>query len=446
MATRYAPGPRGSLLLGNIPDMQRDSLSFVMGLVRQYGDVAHFRLGPYHVHLISNPDDIHDMLVERADLFPRGRYSRELLSKSLGLGILTTDGAYHRQQRRMAQPAFHNKRVGAYAESMVDLSRRLVDGWQPNQVYDIAEEMMRLTLYIVAKTLFNTEMSGGSASIIGDAVTDVQQFTNQQFQTLLSLPEWVPTTLNRRHKHAQAAMHGEIIRMIEQHRASGEDTGDLLSMLMMTTDEETGQRMTDQQLLAESLAILAAGHETTANAMNFTWYLLAQHPEVETKFREELGRVLGGRLPTFEDIPQLAYTNMIVKESMRVYPPVWAFNREPAEDVEIGGYTIRKGEMIMVSPYALGHDPRFYDNPESFLPERWEDGLEKRLPRYVYIPFASGPHVCIGQQFATMEATLLLATIAQRYRLEPVSGYKLALDALITLRPRGGMPMRVVPC
>ncbi len=446
MATRYAPGPRGSLLLGNIPDMQRDAISFVVGMAQQYGDVAHFRLGPYHVHLISNPDYIRDILVERADLFPRGRYSRDLLSKSLGLGLLTSDGAYHRQQRRLAQPAFHHKRVGAYAESMVALSRRLVDGWQSGQVYDIAEEMMKLTLYIVAKTLFNTEMTDGSASIIGSAVTAVQEFTNHEFQTLLSLPEWVPTAFNRRHKRAQAAMHGEIRRMIEQHRASGEDTGDLLSMLMLTTDEETGQHMTDEQLLAESLAILAAGHETTANALNFTWYLLSQYPAVETKFREELGRVLAGRLPTFEDLPQLAYTNMIVKESMRLYPPAWAFNREPAQDVEIGGYTIRKGEMIMFSPYALGHDSRFYDDPEAFLPERWADGLEKRLPRYVYITFASGPHVCIGQQFATMEAALLLATIAQRYRLEPVIGYKLELDALITLRPRGRMQMRLIPC
>ncbi len=321
MATNYAPGPRGSLLLGNIPDMQRDTLGFVAGLARHYGDVAHFRLGPYHVHLISNPDYLHDMLVDRADLFPRGRYSRDLLSKSLGRGLLTTDGVYHRQQRRLAQPAFHQKRVGAYAESMVDLSRRLVESWQPGQVYDIAQEMMKLTLYIVAKTLFNTDMTDGSASIIGSAVTDLQEFTNHEFQSLLSLPEWVPTAFNRRHKQAQAAMQREIMRMIEQHRASGEDSGDLLSMLMLTSDEDSGQRMTDEQLLAESLAILAAGHETTANAMNFTWYLLAQHPEVEGKFREEVSRVLGGRLATFEDVPQLAYTNMIVKESRRLYPP-----------------------------------------------------------------------------------------------------------------------------
>jgi cytochrome P450 len=415
-------------------------LDYLTDLKNTYGDVVRMRYGPFPLYMLYHPDDVHEVLVKQAAKFYKPRLTKSVFNRFLGNGLIVSDGDFWKRQRKLAQPAFHARRIESYAQVMVDYAQRMLDGWQDGQTRDIDQEMMKLTMSIVARTLFDADVSG-DAEAVGRAMTVIQQIANQQFNSVIPpLPEWIPTTQNRRERQAVEALDRVLARIVNERRASGEDTGDLLSMLLLAEDEN-GERMTDQQVRDEAMTLFLAGHETTSNALTWTWYLLSQHPEIETKLHDELTIVLGGRAPTLNDLPQLKYTEMVVKESMRLYPPAWGISREPLEDVEIGGYTLEKGKPVFIVPYVQHRDSRWFDEPERFLPERWEEGFEERLPRYAYMPFGGGPRVCIGNSFAMMEARLLLATIAQHVRLSLRPGYKVEPEPMITLRVKGGLPM-----
>jgi cytochrome P450 len=295
-------------------------------------------------------------------------------------------------------------------------------------------------LSIVARTLFNSDVSDHTSSI-GEAMRVVQENATRASRQPVQLPTWVPTRRNRRGARARLALNEIIMRVIGERRASGQDMGDLLSMLLLAMDEDDGGQMTDKQVRDEAMTLFLAGHDTTANALTWTWYLLSQNPEAEARLHAELDSVLGGRVPTLDDLPKLRYTVMVVKESMRIYSPAWITSREAIDDVTINGYPIKKGSLVFVSPDLTHHDPHLFPEPEKFIPERFSEENEKKLPRYAYFPFGGGPRICIGQQFAMMEAALLLATIAQRYRLSLVPGHPVEMEPLITLRTRYGLRM-----
>jgi cytochrome P450 len=441
--TTLPPGPgsahAGRRLLGFLA-FRRDPLGFLTRMAQEHGDVAHFRLGPQRVFALNHPDLVRDALVTRQDYFHKGR-ALQRSKRLLGEGLLTSEGEHHRRQRRLAQPAFHKKRVESYGAVMAATAARHAARWQDGQEVDISGEMMRLTLAIVGKTLFNADVEG-EADDVGAAMHQVMEM----FQLLL-LPyseylEKLPLPHNRRFLRARDRLDSVIYRIIEERRRTGADAGDLLSMLLLATDEE-GDRtgMTDRQLRDELLTLFLAGHETTANALAWTWYLLAQHPEVETKLHAELDSVLGGgeRLPTAEDLPALRYTEMVLAESMRLYPPAWTVGRLAVRDYPVGEYVIPEGSLVLVSQYVLHRDPRFWPDPSRFDPERFTPEAKELRPQYAYFPFGAGARRCIGEGFAWMEGALLIATIARRWRMRLVPDHPVVPLPRITLRPRHGI-------
>jgi cytochrome P450 len=409
------------------------------GLVRDYGDIVTMRYYNFRVYFVSHPDFIEQVLVTHNRKFMKGRILRKN-RRLFGDGLLTSEGDFWLRQRRLAQPAFHRGRVGSYADTMVRYADRLVAEWKDGDERDIHAEMMRLTLQIVAKTLFDADVDR-EARQVGHALEAIMEL-NSDFRKLMLTPNWLPTPRNIRAAIATRRLDKIIFRFIEERRTSGKDTGDLLSMLLAARDED-GSRMTDQQLRDEAITIFLAGHETTANALSWTWMLLSQNPAVEAKLHAELDSILAGRTPSLDDLPKLPYTGHVITESMRLYPPAWGMARVAIEDVEIGGYPIPKGCGVSLAQWVVHRDARWFEAPEEFRPERWEADLLKRLPRFAYFPFGGGPRQCIGNNFAVMEAGLLLAAIAQRFRIRLVAGHPVVPMPSITLRPRYGIRGRV---
>jgi cytochrome P450 len=359
----------------------------------------------------------------------------------LGNGLLTSEGDFWRRQRRLAQPAFHRQRIGAYGEVMVEYTTRLMSSWREGEVRDIHREMMRLTLEIVVKTLFNADVSGDAEKVARVLEKIVQPFASQATLKWI-LDNRLPTPTHRRFNQAAREIDEIVYRIIGERRSSGSDEGDLLSMLLAAHDED-GSQMTDRQLRDEVMTIFLAGHETTALTLSWVWYLLAKNPEVERKFHEELDEVLNGRLPTVDDLPLLKYTEMIAKESMRLYPPAYGLGRQPLEDCEIGGYLVPRKSQVFMFPWALHRDPRFFEEPQSFRPDRWTEAFTNSLPKYAYFPFGGGPRACIGNYFAMMEVVLLLATIGQRFRFSLASEQSIDLLPAMSLRPKGDINVTI---
>jgi cytochrome P450 len=442
MASNNAPGPKGNVILGSIQDYMKSPLRFMIKTAQDYGDVAYYRLGPYRFYLLSHPDHIYEMLVKQANKFHKPGLTRRLLGQFMGEGLFVAVGELHRQQRKLAQPAFHQKRIDSYAQAMVDYSYQMRDAWQPGQAIDVEPEMRRLTLQIVAKTLFNSEMSDATAKL-SRAVNALQEVVSREFRVPLPLPSWIPIAHNVKKKQAIKDLDSIVLATIAQHRQAKADNGDLLSMLVLAVDEENGKRMDDQQLRDEVTTLFLAGHETTANSLIWAFYLLSQHPDIWLKLTAEVDSVLGSRRPTLEDLAQLKYTSMIIKETLRLYPPIYYLDRTPLEDVTIGDYTFKKGSILACCPFITHHDERYFEKPDEFNPERFADGWDKKLPRFAYFPFGGGPRVCIGQQFALMEATFILACIAQRYELSLAPGHEVVIEDVLTIRPKYGMRMTI---
>ncbi len=440
------PGPQRTLPGARLLDyfaFRRDPLRFLAQLARDYGDVAQFHIGPQRVFLLNHPALIKDVLVTHQDSFMKGR-ALQRAKRLLGEGLLTSEGAHHRRQRRLAQPAFHRQRIESYGAVMVDYAARSGERWRDKETLDIAHEMMRLTLAIVGQTLFAADVES-EADEIGGALTEIMEL----FQ-LLMLPyaeylEKLPLPAMRRFQRARAQLDSVIYRIIEERRRGGKDRGDLLSMLLLAQDEEgDGGRMTDEQLRDEVMTIFLAGHETTANALAWTWYLLAQHPEVETKLHAEIDAVLeNGRRPTVADLPRLRYTEMVLAESMRLYPPAWTIGRLALKDFRAGEYVVPAGSLVLLSQFVTHRDPRFFPDPTRFDPERWTPEAKEARPQYAYFPFGGGPRRCIGEGFAWMEGTLLIATIARRWRMRLVPSHPVVPHPRLTLRPKHGIHLRL---
>jgi cytochrome P450 len=434
------PGPRSLLPGRHLFAIRRDPIGFLRQLAREYGDLAYFTLGSQPVVLLSDPNDIRDVLVTHHQNFKQGR-GLQRAKKLLGEGLLTSEGEFHRRQRRLAQPAFHRQRVAGYASVMVDYAARRAEGWREEEGLDLAREMTRLTLAIAGKTLFDADVEA-EADEIGAALTEAIELFNTITLPFSELLERLPLPANRRFQRARARLDATIYRMIEEHRRAGADNGDLLSMLLLAQDTEgDGGSMTDEQLRDEAMTIFLAGHETTANALAWTWYLLSQHPEVEARFHAEVDATLGARPARAEDYSRLKYTEMILAESMRLYPPAWIIGRLALTDYRIRGFAIPSGSLVMMSQYVTHHDPRFFPDPDRFDPERWSPEAREHRPKFSYFPFGGGPRLCIGEGFAWMEGVLVLATIAQRWRLRLAPDHRVRMLPLVTLRPRGGLPM-----
>jgi cytochrome P450 len=443
MNAYYPTGPKGRPLIGCLPAFRRDPIAFLMRIAHDYGNIAHFTLGPQHTVLINEPEYIKDVLVTQQRRFMKGR-GLQRAKQLIGEGLLTSEGEFHLRQRRLAQPAFHRQRVAGYGVVMAQYAARLSRRWQPGTTLDVDQEMMHLTLAIVSKTLFDTDVEDTEADEIGAALNDAMSQFRIATLPFADLLQRLPLPSVRRFKQARARLDATIYRMIEERRRSGEDRGDLLSMLLLAQDDEgDGGSMTDLQLRDEALTIFLAGHETTANALTWTWYLLSQHPAVEAQFHAELDAVLGGRLPTTEDVPRLPYTEMIISESLRLYPPAWILGRLALEEYTLDRYRMPKGTLVLLSPYVMHHDPRYFSDPFSFDPQRWTPERRSALPKFAYFPFGGGTRRCIGEGFAWIESILALATIAQHWRLRLVPEHPVELKPLVTLRPKHGMRMIV---
>jgi len=446
MAESRVPGPTarfpGQLLLA----FRRDPLGLLQRMAREYGDVSLVRLGNRRVYLLNHPDLIKDLLVTEHRRFHKGR-GLELAKHLLGDGLLTSEGEFHRRQRRLVQPAFHQQRTALYATAMVEHAERTSQRWaelartSTPPVVDIHQEMMRLTLGIVGKTLFGTEVED-QAQEIGQAIATSMElfrsFTTLPFAPLL---EHLPLPSTWRFLKARARLDATIYRLIQARRSTAEDRGDLLSMLLLAQDDEGSGSMSDRQVRDEAMTLFLAGHETTANALTWTWYLLSQHPNVETRLHQELDQVLGDRRAAVEDMPRLPYTWRILAEAMRLYPPAWVIGRRAIEDYEVANYRILKGSILLASQWVTHRDPRFFPDPDRFDPDRWTDQARAARPRFTYFPFGAGPRICLGEQFAWLEGVLVLATLARRWRPRLLPGHSVVLQPSITLRPREGMKM-----
>jgi cytochrome P450 len=434
----FPPGPRGLPFLGSLRGMRREPLTFLTRVAADYGDRAHFRLGGLHAFLLSDPHDIEDVLVTHHQRFTKGP-ALQRARRLLGNGLLTSEGQSHRRQRRLAQPAFHRQRVAAYGGAMVELAVGCRERWRSGGTIDIAREMNRLTLAVVGRTLFGADVESQAAEI-RQALTAAIELFDLTVSPVAALLEHLPTPRMRRFVRALAKLDRVVYGFIEARRSEARDSGDLLSMLLFAEDDEgDGSGMTDLQLRDETMTIFLAGHETTANALAWTWFLLIQHPEAEARLHAELDTVLHGRLPTFGDVVNLAFTRRVLAESMRLYPPVWTIGRRAIAEHPVGGYVVPVGSLVLVSQWVVHHDARWFRDPDRFDPDRWLPDRQAARPKFSYFPFGGGPRVCIGEAFAWMEGILLLATIAQRWRFSLASDALVALQPVITLRPRWGI-------
>src|SRR5690242_5059635 len=431
---KFSPGPYSGLTGWSLRALNQSPLEMFTELAR-YGDVVGIRVVNFKNVFINHPDLIEEVLVGHPRRYVKGRVLRAN-RHVFGDGLLTSEGDFWLRQRRLVQPAFHRARIASYAETMVQYAQRMLESWSAGEERDVHREMMRLTLPIVAKTLFDADVAG-DAQDVGKSLELLLEL-GANFRRTLFVPHWVPTPTNLRIKREIAFIESILYRIIAERRASSRDTGDLLSMLLNAQDED-GSRMTDKQLRDETITLFLAGHETTASTLSWTWWLLAQNPAAEAKLHGELDSVLGGRAPSLDDLSKLPYTANVITESLRLYPTAWGLARIAVEDHELGGYTVRKGMGVAMAQWVVHRDKRWYDAPEEFRPERWEGDLLKKLPRFAYFPFGGGPRQCIGNSFAVMEASLLLATIAQKFRLRLVPNHPVVPLASITLRPGHGV-------
>jgi cytochrome P450 len=421
-------------------EIARNPLAMMVAMKEMHGDIAHWRIGPQDLYLFSHPDLIRDVLVTNGRNFHKSR-GLERAKRLLGNGLLTSEGEFHLRQRRLAQPAFHKQRIASYAATMRDYAALTSERWRDGETLDMHTEMMRLTLGIVARTLFDADVEIEAAEI-GQALTMAFESFNFAMLPFTEYLEKLPLPSVRRFNAARDTLDRTVYRMIEERRRSGEDKGDLLSMLLMATDTEgDGSGMSDLQLRDEALTIFLAGHETTANALTWTWYLLSQHPRVEARLHAEVGTALNGRAPAYDDMPALPYTRMVFAESMRLYPPAWAIGRRALEPFDARGFTIPGRSVVIMSQYIVHRDARFFPEPDRFDPDRWTPEAVAQRPKFSYFPFGGGNRVCIGEQFAWMEGVLLIAALAQKWKMRLVPGHRVEVQPLITLRPKHGMRM-----
>jgi cytochrome P450 len=434
------PGPRGFPVVGSLPQFRRDPLSFFRGLRRSYGDIVSVTMMGQQVTLFMKPEYTYFFLVDHASGFDSGT-PRDIMKRFLGDALLTTDGEIHRRQRRLVQPAFHKKRVEGYAEIMTGQTQDMLDHWQSGQESDISRELQELTLRIIVKALFDLDLQEQSHGL-SQLFTDVIE-NQRPGLTSRGLPP-LPWGGEARGIAARAKLDEFVYGLIARRRKDGVDTGDVLSMLLAARDED-GATMDDKQARDQTMTLIAAGHETTSNALSWTFHLLSQNPDVYQRLLTEIHTVLGDRAPSVDDLPRLPYLDAVITESLRVYPPAWTVNRLAREPFELGGYYFPAGTRAIIPQWVVHHLPEVWGDPENFRPERWTPEYRQRLPRGAYFPFGMGPRICIGMPLAEMEMRLVLATILQRYTPRVVPGWPVQPFARITLRLKNGLGVRLEP-
>jgi cytochrome P450 len=436
------PGPTGHFLVGNALDFSHgDWFGFFRRCVQEHGDVVSFRFLNVPMCLLTHPHDIESVLVKNAANFVKPR-NYQALKLVLGNGLLTSEGESWQRKRKLAQPSFKHESITRCAEFMVDSARQMVDRWRDGESRDVHAEMMALTLTVVAKSLFGADVSQESANLchaLGEVSSQLRAMPNISF----FLPKFVPTPSTMRLRRAVRELDRVIFSIIRERRTTISHSADLLQVLL-DAHQEGGGQMAEQDLRDEVMTLFIAGHETTSLALSWAWYLLATHPEAETKLLEELNTVLDGREVEASDVHMLPYTELVVKETIRLYPPTWVIGREALNDFELHGYRLPAGTNVLLVPWITHRDARFYHEPERFDPDRWSDSTCRgRQPRFAYFPFGGGPRVCIGAGFAMTEAVLLLATIARRFRLTLASDLPIEMLPFVTLRPKRGIKMVV---
>ncbi len=442
-AIANVPSLTGEPVFGSLRQFQRDRLGFLLRLRRDLGDVAHFRLMWKNVFLLSRPDAIKHVLVDHYKRYPKGQpYDR--LEPILGKGLLTSEGDFWLRQRRLVQPAFHHRRLDALAPVMIAAVSEMLQDWdalaESGRPIDIHAEMMRLTLSIIGRALYSVDL-GKKAAETRETMDVLLKQLHNRVSNPFYLPAILPTARDTAYRRALAALDRIVYSTIAERRRLNIDRNDLLSTLIQTTDE--GSTMTDAQLRDEVATLILAGHETTATTLSWTWHLLSRHPQVERALHEELSGRLSGNLPELQDLPELPYSQMVIQESLRLYPPAWLIPRTAAENDTIDDAQIPAGSIVFMSPYVTHRHPDLWENPEGFDPERFTTGRSDGRPDYAYFPFGGGPHKCIGFQFALLETQIVLAMVAQRYRLELAPGYPAVPQPTVTLRPRDGVWMRL---
>ena len=442
------PGPRGNPVLGSIGDIYRDRLRFVLDVAGIYGDVALYRVAHMRMYQVSSPEGVGRILHDNHRNYSKDVATFGTLKLFLGNGLFTSDGDFWRRQRRLAQPAFHRRRVAAFGGLMTDATLEMLDRWRPyadqGQPLDVGAEFSRLTMEVVTRALFSTSIEG-DISTVGGAIATLLDDVTFRFTFPFYPPLRVPTPRNRRFLAARAALDEVVYGIISGRRRSPGEHDDLLALLMEARDEDTGEGMSDKQLRDEVITLFLAGHETTANALTWASYMLSTHVDVARRLQAEVNEALEGRIPTALDLPRLPYTRMVIDETLRLYPPAWITNRRAIEADTVCGYRIPADAMLSISPYVTHRDPALWENPEGFDPDRFSPERAAGRPHYAYFPFGGGPRQCIGKGFALMEATLVLALLYQRCDMHLVPGRKVETEALATLRPRNGMWMRAHP-
>jgi cytochrome P450 len=439
-AAARPPGPRGYPFIGVLPQLRADPIRVFLDAANRYGDLVRLKAGPYEGFLLSGPDDIKHVLQDNYRNYHKSPLY-ERLKDGLGEGLLTSEDSFWLRQRRLAQPAFHRQRLAAMADAMVDSTAQMLDRWdgvaRRGETIDLVAEMMHLTQRIIVRTMFSTDL-GSTAEIVNRTWPIINKRIGETFWAT-KLETRLPLPANRRFHRALRELETVVYRIIAERRQSGRDEPDLLSMFLSTSDEETGERMTDRQLRDEVMTMLLAGHETTSLALSWTFFLLWQHQDVDRHVAEEAGSVVGARRATLADTERLVYTRMVLEESLRLYPPAWGFSRLARGDDEIGGYRVPAGSIVFLIPFVVHRRPRLWPDPERFDPGRFTPEAVAERPRFAYFPFGGGPRQCIGSQFAMVEAQLILAMIAQRFQVRLTPGSRVEPEPLITLRPKPGI-------
>jgi cytochrome P450 len=443
------PGPRGLPVIGNTGQYARDPFSFITACAEAYGDVAHFELGPIETYMITNPADVERVLLTDSATYRKPKFQDDAIGDLLGDGLLLGEGERWRKQRDLAQPAFLMSRLAGLSEMMVEYTEEMLTGWDDGDVVNVELEMARLTVKIIVEAMFGATIDDERVRVLQENLEPIgARFEPDPFR--FAIPDWAPTRENRDYRRALSAIEEVVWELIHERDgtqygngddADDEQPMDLLSILLRARDEGD---QTDEDLRDEMVTMLLAGHDTTALTLTYTWYLLSEHPEVESRLHAEFDDLLGERLPTFADVRGMEYTEAVLQEAMRLYPPVYTIFREPQVDVRLGGYRIPAGSAVMLPQWAIHRSERYWDAPVTFDPDRWLDERADERPRFAYFPFGGGPRFCIGKQLSLLEARLILGTVCPRYRLEYVGAEPFDLRGSLTMHPRQPMEMRVV--
>ena len=432
------PGPRELPFLGSVFAMDADHLGFVSRVAATYGPIASFHLLQFPIILLSEPEYI---LIDHQRDFTSREFNSDL-EPTFGQGLLTSDGDFHRQQRRFVQPAFHRKRVESYARIMVEYTQQMINAWQVGEQIDVVTVMQELTLRIVGKALLNVDLGAGRLSTLGNAFTTLIMDASKPWLSDKSIKVDLPFLPYHRYLQAGKLLDETVYGIIAEHRRQKSDVGDVVAMLLATQDED-GSQMTDEQIRDQVMTLFGAGHETTANLLTWAFYLLSLYPQVRRKLIAEVNEMVGDGVPTEESVRRMPYLDQVIEEVLRLYPPAWSIGRRATKDVDLAGYHFSAGTMFMMSQWVVQRSAKYFDDPGAFRPERFAAENRQKIPAMAYFPFGAGTRMCIGMPFAQLEAKLLLATILSRYTLELVPGFAVEPQGYITLRPKHGMWMKV---